>query len=242
MKWRNIMIPMTLFIAAGCANDEGENETAINDDNANETSGQSGNNEQDEQIEELEATVAELEEERDQLQDQISAMEEEQPDEEDAEDSEAQDSPFGEDWTPHGDRFYDQIWMYQEQTEMEADVGYERESLDWTGAFGEISEEFNADHPELETAEDLVYTWLGERDMLTRPDSFDELTVRMNHTEENQAEALIMKWGLRDDAIAGEDFLLYLESEDGAWQIADVEQRVHCRRGSTESDGEVLCQ
>ncbi|AOM82431.1 hypothetical protein [Salisediminibacterium beveridgei] len=242
MNWRTIMILMTLIIAAGCANDEGENEAGINDENANETSDQSVNNEQNEEIEELETTVANLEEERDQLLDEISALEAEQPDEDQGEEAETQESPFGENWTPHGDRFYDQVWMYQEQTELEAEVGYERESLDWTAAFGEISEEFNTEYPDLETAEDLVYTWIGERNMLTRPDSFDELTVRMNHTEDNEAEALIMKWGLRDDAIAGEDFLLYLESEDGTWQIRDLEQRIHCRRGTTESDGDVLCQ
>lgn len=97
MKWRNIMIPLTLIITAGCADDNGGNNNNMN----NETSDQSVNYEQNEQIAELEETVTELEAERDQLQAEISALEAEQSEEDANEEADAKGSLFGEDWTPH---------------------------------------------------------------------------------------------------------------------------------------------
>lgn len=232
--------PLSLLILAACAGDTNENN---HQNEANEDTASSEVEALEEELAGLEAALEETEAERDDLLEQVANLESELEEMQGADETdEAGESPFAEDWTPHGDRFYDQIWMYQDQTELEQDAGFERESLDWQGAFGEESESFNAAHTDLSTAESLVYTWLGERNMLEHPDSFDELTVRMNHPEDNVAEAVVLKWGLRDDAIAGEDFRLTLEEVDGAWQIADIEVRVHCRRGTTEMDGDLLCQ
>ncbi|ADI00018.1 hypothetical protein [Salisediminibacterium selenitireducens] len=232
-------VPLSLLILTGCAGDNEDNQ-------ANEADQDTQSSEEaalEEEIALLEAELEDVEAERNELLDQVADLEQELGEMADGEETgEEAPSPFADDWTPHGDRFYDQVWMYQEQTELEADAGFERESLDWRDAFGEASETFNETHGDLATAESLLYTWLGERNMLEHPDSFDELTVRMNHQEDNLAEAVVLKWGLRDDAIAGEDFRLTLEEIDGSWEIADIEVRVHCRRGTTEMDGEVLCQ
>lgn len=66
----------------------------------------------------------------------------------------------------------------------------------------------------------------------------DEVTVRVKSTGQDSATGIILQWGLKDDAVAGNDLRVELEVSDGAWYVEQIEQRHHCRRGVTD-DG--LC-
>ncbi|HAI20319.1 MAG TPA: hypothetical protein DCM14_00190 [Clostridiales bacterium UBA8153] len=65
-----------------------------------------------------------------------------------------------------------------------------------------------------------------------------ELTIRVHMPEAGQASAIIMFWGLKDDSVAGRDYLLTLREHRGNWYVVEIQERFHCARGVT-ADG--LC-
>ena len=52
------------------------------------------------------------------------------------------------------------------------------------------------------------------------------------------ATGVVLRWGLPDDAIAGEDIRIHMQREADGWRIDRAQVRYHCRRGVTD-DG--LC-
>jgi hypothetical protein len=63
-----------------------------------------------------------------------------------------------------------------------------------------------------------------------------EATVRVLMPEAGQASAIIMVWGLKDDSVAGRDYLFVLRQHQGKWYVAEVQERFHCYRGVTADD------
>lgn len=63
-----------------------------------------------------------------------------------------------------------------------------------------------------------------------------ELTVRVFMPEAGQASAIIMLWGLKDDSVAGRDYLLTLREHQGNWYVTQIQERFHCARGVTADD------
>jgi hypothetical protein len=52
------------------------------------------------------------------------------------------------------------------------------------------------------------------------------------------ATGMLLRWGLPDDSLAGEDLRVRMRRDDGGWRIEQLQVRYHCRRGVTD-DG--LC-
>jgi hypothetical protein len=60
-----------------------------------------------------------------------------------------------------------------------------------------------------------------------------EQTIRIRPEADDRALAIVLHWGLQDDAVAGVDLRVRLRADDGVWHIERVEQRFHCSRGVT---------
>lgn len=56
-------------------------------------------------------------------------------------------------------------------------------------------------------------------------------TVRLLRQSPQKATGVVLCWGLKDDSVAGTDYLVVLESVEGEWSVTEVSERHHCRRG-----------
>ena len=65
-----------------------------------------------------------------------------------------------------------------------------------------------------------------------------EQTMRVLRVEGDQTTGVILRWGLKDDAVAGDDLRVKMQLHDDAWYVEQLDQRSHCRRGVSD-DG--LC-
>lgn len=65
-----------------------------------------------------------------------------------------------------------------------------------------------------------------------------ERTTRIWQEQENEAVAVVLHWGLKDDALAGHDYRVTMRRNGQGWHIDRIDERFHCRRLVTE-DG--LC-
>lgn len=63
-----------------------------------------------------------------------------------------------------------------------------------------------------------------------------ETTVRVldEDPDDERASAAVLRWGLRDDAVAGTDTRLELRRGEDGWRIEHVESRPRCARGVTD--------
>ncbi|UCZ54245.1 hypothetical protein LGQ02_05640 [Bacillus shivajii] len=128
--------------------------------------------------------------------------------------------------------FYEQHWMVYEPSESAEEMGYEPETLDWREYEGSEPAGFSEDDSEYNDPGLLVHSWIAEAGYAEMMDRQDETTVRIRYSEDGEsAEAIIFNWGLRDDSVRGEDYLLHLEETEGTWYIDEIETRVHCGRG-----------
>lgn len=66
-----------------------------------------------------------------------------------------------------------------------------------------------------------------------------EQTRRLLRHEEGHAEGVVLHWGMKDDALAGRDYRLRMEPDDGGWRLVSVDTRLQCRRGISD---EGICQ
>jgi hypothetical protein len=48
------------------------------------------------------------------------------------------------------------------------------------------------------------------------------------------ATGMLLRWGLPDDSLAGEDLRVRMRRDDGGWRIEQLQVRYHCRRGVTD--------
>ncbi|CAM3911889.1 hypothetical protein [Alkalicoccus chagannorensis] len=211
-----------------------EEEETVDTDNEQTEDGDeltSMQEEHDEETAALEAEVEELEEELAEAEEQLEASEEEET--EAVLEHEEPDVDF------QAEGFYEQLWMVMDPPEGMDD--WEPGSTAWMDADMEIDDAFASGTSAYTSPERLVFDWMSEAGWFDGTDAFDETAVRSRH-EDAGAEVLVLQWGLRDDALAGEDFRFHMEEVDGAWGIAGVEQRLHCRRGITEEEGRELCQ
>ncbi|SDO19661.1 hypothetical protein [Alkalicoccus daliensis] len=139
-----------------------------------------------------------------------------------------------------GDGFYTQVWMNNHPPEeME---GWEPGTTEWQPSNWEIENSFTAGTSQYSAPERLIFDWLSAEGLLERKDSFDELAIRTKFISDSEAEILVLEWGLRDDATAGNDYLFHMKKENEAWGIAELEERYHCRRGISEENDEELCK
>lgn len=61
-----------------------------------------------------------------------------------------------------------------------------------------------------------------------------EHTLRIHQIDDTTAEAVILTWGIKDDAVAGYDLLLEMSTDDlETWSIDAIKERFHCLRGVT---------
>lgn len=139
-----------------------------------------------------------------------------------------------------GDGFYTQIWM--DDNPPEEMEGWDPGTTDWQSSPREIKDSFSAGTSQYTAPERLVFDWLSAEGMLEQKDSFDELAIRTKFVSNEEVEILVLEWGLRDDATAGNDYLFHMKKENEAWGISELEERYHCRRGISEVDGKELCK
>lgn len=60
---------------------------------------------------------------------------------------------------------------------------------------------------------------------------FQEQSFRLTHLGDDEALGVIAIWGMKDDAVVGNDLLVHLERDDGMWFVSKMEERFHCLRG-----------
>jgi hypothetical protein len=63
-----------------------------------------------------------------------------------------------------------------------------------------------------------------------------EQTTRVWLEGEDAAVAVVLRWGLKDDALAGHDHRVHMRRGGEGWYIERMEERFHCRRGVTAED------
>lgn len=66
-----------------------------------------------------------------------------------------------------------------------------------------------------------------------------EQTRRLLRLDEGHAEGVVLHWGMKDDALAGRDYRLRMEPDDGEWRLVGVDTRLQCRRGISDQG---ICQ
>ncbi|PYZ98909.1 hypothetical protein CR205_10160 [Alteribacter lacisalsi] len=136
--------------------------------------------------------------------------------------------------TPDED-FFTQFWFIEEQSPEEEEMGFEPSLTDWQDYRGEISNRYSAEESGYMTAEVLAMDWIRERETEMMMDTQEELAMRTYYEEDGEsAMILILHWGLKDDAIAGEDLLLHLTRNGDIWSLDNIEERYYCRRGMDE--------
>lgn len=64
-----------------------------------------------------------------------------------------------------------------------------------------------------------------------------EQTTRVHQEDDDRATAVILRWGVKDDSLAGMDLRVQMATANDVWFVEELEERFHCRRGV--SDG--LC-
>ena len=167
---------------------------------------------------------AELEEENQQLRERIGELETQVASmlQEDGEQPRA--------WSPEG--LFHQPEMEQLKI-LGQEYGFSPGATDWRDSDVELYEEFTGQRGEETPAELLVS--LGHDLPLSASLGRDlwEMTLRIM-IEDDKATGAIMFWGLKDDATAGIDYRVSMETEDGLWIVTLVEERYHCRRGVCE--------
>lgn len=65
-----------------------------------------------------------------------------------------------------------------------------------------------------------------------------EQTTRILQDDDETALGAVLRWGLRDDAIAGHDLRVQMRKAMNGWYVERVQERFHCSRGVSE---EGLC-
>ncbi len=122
------------------------------------------------------------------------------------------------------------------------DMGWEPGTTDWQSSERAVPVELSRDADDLPgSAGEAVHAFVGSQNftsMLGR-DTW-EITTRVYDNEgvEGQATGFVLKWGFKDDALAGRDYRLSLQEVNAGWYIETIEERYQCRRGVTD-DG--LC-
>lgn len=58
-----------------------------------------------------------------------------------------------------------------------------------------------------------------------------EATMRIGREDDASALAVVLLWGLRDDAVAGHDFRVHMARGPNGWYVTGIEERFHCSRG-----------
>lgn len=66
-------------------------------------------------------------------------------------------------------------------------------------------------------------------------DELWEQTQRI-HLESDRAIGLILQWGMKDDAIQGQDYRVSMARDAEGWYVERLETRYHCGRGVSEAD------
>lgn len=64
-------------------------------------------------------------------------------------------------------------------------------------------------------------------------------SLRLLPESPSRARGTVYLWGLKDDSVAGVDYLVFLGAENGRWSVTGVRERSHCRRGLCPESG--LC-
>lgn len=85
----------------------------------------------------------------------------------------------------------------------------------------------------------LVYEVAGELrfDVDLGRESWEQ-TMRIYREDDREATGIILRWGYKDDALAGSDLRIEMRRADDGWFVDELRERFHCRRGITD-DG--LC-
>jgi hypothetical protein len=61
-----------------------------------------------------------------------------------------------------------------------------------------------------------------------------EVTTRLWLDGQGRATGMIMRWGFKDDAVAGSDLRVNMRSVDDHWIVVKLDERFHCSRGVVE--------
>lgn len=63
-----------------------------------------------------------------------------------------------------------------------------------------------------------------------------EQTIRVFQEETDRATAVIFRWGLKDDSVAGADLRLRMEMDEDGWYVVEAHDRFHCARGTANDE------
>lgn len=128
------------------------------------------------------------------------------------------------------------------QQRVPSELGYTPGTTPWSSSTLELPEEFGrADSTRFASPEELVGALipiLEARGRLGR--DVWERTSRIWHEDgvRDEAIAVVLQWGLKDDAVTGHDFRIQLRNGGKGWHVERIDERSHCSRSVTE-DG--LC-
>ncbi|MBM7097421.1 hypothetical protein JSY36_16935 [Bacillus sp. H-16] len=128
--------------------------------------------------------------------------------------------------------FYTQFWFSDDKTDIEEELGFEPGITDWQ-TFAHEGDDHEGDGGLSISA--LALDWIRERELDVHMDTEEELAFRTQiNYESGIGKVLVLLWGLKDDAVAGTDYLLHFNRTEEKWNLEEVEVRHYCRRSVTE--------
>lgn len=84
------------------------------------------------------------------------------------------------------------------------------------------------DDPPYSTPGEVVFALAQERYGASLGDDW-EVTSRVLLADEDAAVAVILAWGMADEAVVGHDIRVTLRRVDDRWHVRAIEERPHCR-------------
>ncbi|WP_026688997.1 hypothetical protein [Alteribacter aurantiacus] len=190
--------------------------------------------EYEQRLQEKDAEIGELKEIIEQLEQEIEENKHQEETEVEKKEEEADSDEARLQLNPDHD-FYTQFWFSQVQTAMEEELGFEPGVTEWQSYEGEESERYREGESMYSSMGALALDWVREREMEVYMDTEEELAIRtyLDH-DSGEGKVLILLWGLKDDAVAGSDYLLHLDQSEEVWHLVEVETRHYCRRSVTD--------
>ena len=120
---------------------------------------------------------------------------------------------------------------------MPEDMGFDPGSTQWREADAMTPRDFEPAARETATPGALLFALAAQRaDSARLGRDVWETTLRVLEETDDKAIGIIMEWGLKDDAVAGQDMRVRMRREGDEWSISGMERRFHCSRGVTDTN------
>lgn len=112
-----------------------------------------------------------------------------------------------------------------------ADLGYEPGTTGWQAPHQALPARLGADGERQPSPGALLQALVDELDLAASLGlDLWEQTQRI-HLDGDSAIGVVLQWGLKDDAVQGQDYRLTMREDAGGWYAEHLETRYHCGRG-----------